>query len=412
MEPATRYPRPIIRWHGALLYPRWVALRSEPALSHQGSRRMSSLDGLRGVAAFVVLIRHSVMLIPSVSDESAGSQRKGLVWWFTYTPLHVLWAGPEAVVVFFVLSGFVLTRAADSRSFSWSRYYPSRLLRLYLPVLGALAFGAATIALIPRPALGNGAAWFSGQRFARVTTHGFLHELILIRGPGRIDPPLWSLRWEVLFSLLLPLAVYGATRRPRLALLSAAVLLALPLANTRLSSAQGGHYLLYLPMFGIGALMAHNHEALVAVGRRLSGATGAFVCAAGLALLILAWLARDQSNQAYRPAEIAGAALLVFTFGYWRNARTAGESPPLQWLGKRSFSLYLIHFPIVMAAAYSLGENSRFGGLIAVPVALAVAEIFYRVVERPSHRLSQHIKAAHLRRPASAGEPVVRLDAS
>jgi peptidoglycan/LPS O-acetylase OafA/YrhL len=367
---------------------------------------MSALDGLRGVAALVVLVRHSVMLIPSINDASLGSQRKDLAWWFTYTPLHVFWAGPEAVVVFFMLSGLVLTRSADSRSFSWSRYFPSRLLRLYLPVLGALAFGAATIALFPRSPLGNASQWVNGQQAVRVTTHGFGHQLMLVRGPGLLDPPLWSLRWEVIFSLLLPVAVYGLTRRLRAAVVIVAVLLVLPLASTQLWNAQAGRYLLYLPMFGIGALMAHNHDALLAVGHRLGRATGSLVCAAALVLLTLSWLARDQNGLAFKPAEIAGASLLVFTFGYWRSARTAGESRPLQWLGRRSFSLYLIHFPIVMAIAYSLGENSRFGPLIAVPVALAVAEVFYRVVERPSHRLAQHIKAVRLRPQVAMRESV------
>jgi peptidoglycan/LPS O-acetylase OafA/YrhL len=375
------------------------------------SRRISSLDGLRGIAALVVLIRHSVMLIPSVSDESHGSQRKGLTWWFTYTPLHTLWAGPEAVVVFFVLSGFVLTRSAGSRSFSWSRYYPSRLLRLYLPVLGALAFAAATIALVPRSPLRNASSWVDTQQSTHVTTHGFLHQLVLVRGPGLIDPPLWSLRWEVIFSLLLPLAVYGASRRLSVALGSVAVMLVLPLASTQLWSAEAGRYLLYLPMFGIGALMAHNNAPLVAVGHRLGRATGSLVCTAALILLTLSWLARDQTSLAYAPAEIAGAALLVFTFGYWRAARAAGDSRPLQWLGKRSFSLYLIHFPIVMATAYSLGQNSRFGLFIAVPVALAAAEVFYRAVERPSHLLAQRIRTIPLRSRFATGERVVGVDA-
>lgn len=358
------------------------------------SRRISSLDGLRGIAAFVVLIRHSVMLIPTVSDESQGSQREGLVWWFTYTPIHVLWAGPEAVVVFFVLSGFVLTRSADSRSFTWSRYYPSRLLRLYLPVLGALVVAAATIALVPRSPLKNASSWVDTQRSVRVTTHGFLHQLVLVRGPGLLDPPLWSLRWEVVFSLLLPVAVYGATRRPRVAVVTAAVLLVLPLTSTHLWNAGAGRYLLYLPIFGIGALMAHNDAALRSIGHRLGRATGSLVCGGALVLLTLSWLARDQTSLAYTPAEIAGAALLVFSFGYWRSAKTAGDSRLLQWLGKRSFSLYLIHFPIVMATAYALGQYSRFGIFIAVPLALAAAELFYRAVERPSHLFAQHLKAS------------------
>lgn len=117
------------------------------------SRRMASLDGLRGIAAVVVLLNHSFVLVPSVADAFNGTEKgHGVAWWFTYTPLHVVWAGSEAVMVFFVLSGFVLTRSCEAVYSSWRAYYPSRLLRLYLPVVAALLFAAAMVMLIPRVA--------------------------------------------------------------------------------------------------------------------------------------------------------------------------------------------------------------------------------------------------------------------
>ena len=97
-------------------------------------------------------------------------------------------------------------------------------------------------------------------------------------------------------------------------------------------------YLLYLPMFGIGALMAHQHERLSAAGLRLRGPTGFGVALAAIVLLMFSWTAQDQSRHAYRPALVVGAALLVFSFGYWDGGRSFGETRVLQWLGKRSFS--------------------------------------------------------------------------
>jgi peptidoglycan/LPS O-acetylase OafA/YrhL len=110
-------------------------------------------------------------------------------------------------------------------------------------------------------------------------------------------------------------------------------------------------------------------------------------------LLTLSWTAHAQSGAAYQPAQACGAALLVFSFGYWNRGRAAGESGALQWLGKRSFSLYLVHFPIVVGTAFLLESHSRFAFVIAIPLALVVADLFFRLVEGPSHRLSQAAKA-------------------
>jgi peptidoglycan/LPS O-acetylase OafA/YrhL len=72
---------------------------------------VSSLDGLRGVAASVVVVHH--LILASVAGlaiaYTAGPRSHGIDHLLTYTPLHVIWAGPQFVIVFFVLSGLVLS---------------------------------------------------------------------------------------------------------------------------------------------------------------------------------------------------------------------------------------------------------------------------------------------------------------
>ncbi len=73
----------------------------------------------------------------SAAQAAAWSPAWSLVWWLYRTPLRVLWAGPEAVLVFFVVSGFVLTLPlARSGRFEWLVHYARRALRPYLPVFG------------------------------------------------------------------------------------------------------------------------------------------------------------------------------------------------------------------------------------------------------------------------------------
>jgi peptidoglycan/LPS O-acetylase OafA/YrhL len=108
------------------------------------SSRIRCLDGLRGSAAVVVLLNHSMLLSATLAGAfiTYTDNRGAIPWVLTYTPLHLWWAGREAVIVFFVLSGYVLARSAYGRTFTWLAYYPSRLIRLYLPVVAAVLWSS------------------------------------------------------------------------------------------------------------------------------------------------------------------------------------------------------------------------------------------------------------------------------
>src|SRR5205814_1190229 len=102
--------------------------------------RARGLDGLRGLAALVVVVHHCLLTSPTLAraylpgHRALGPGAAAL----TYSPLHLFWAGSEAVIVFFVLSGFVLTLAVSGDRADWLRYYPRRMLRLYVPVVGSV----------------------------------------------------------------------------------------------------------------------------------------------------------------------------------------------------------------------------------------------------------------------------------
>src|SRR4051812_9751190 len=76
--------------------------------SQPRSRRIPELDALRGLAAVAVLLGHWMTVVPAWDDDTRHQPAKWLLNIFKYTPLRLLTAAPEAVLVFFVLSGFVL----------------------------------------------------------------------------------------------------------------------------------------------------------------------------------------------------------------------------------------------------------------------------------------------------------------
>ena len=353
--------------------------------------RLHSLDGLRGIAACVVLLDHCMLVVPAVIKEHLGQPARhgSLLWFVTSTPLSLYWAGTQAVVVFFVLSGFVLIRMSESTRFTWRSYYPSRLLRLYLPVLGALGFAEIAAAAVRRHRI-TGEPWL--DLWASPHLKEIPGDALLFRGSRALLPPLWSLKWEVLFSLLLPLAVYLSARSPRWGATQVAILLALTCLGTESAGRSG--YLLYLPMFGVGAIMGRNRDALRRAGSRLGTGRGWSLMLAAVILTSGAWTRHVAPATVARASEILGAAMLVFLCAYWQPFRRRAESRIGQWLGKRSFSLYLVHFPIVVTTAFLLGHDAAFTFLIAIPASLLAADVFFRAWEGPSHRLAQYVRKA------------------
>ncbi len=90
--------------------------------------------------------------------------------------------------------------------------------------------------------------------------------------------------------------------------------------------------------------------------------------------------------------EILAAVGILWMALYGPAARAFLERPLVQWPGVRSFSLYLVHEPIVVSIALLLGPKwVPLTVLIGVPLSLVATQLFYYSVERPSHRLSRHI---------------------
>jgi peptidoglycan/LPS O-acetylase OafA/YrhL len=180
---------------------------------------IKSLDGLRGIAIILVLLRHAVGPFYNSNDPDFT-----IAGWDPLIPLRNGWMGVD---LFFVLSGFLITqhllRSAGSQSFSqtFSRYFKKRMLRIvpaYYVVL--IAVSAGLLPLYPLPDDGL------GQEF-------ILNLLFLQDYSGsKIVVAFWSLGVEEKFYLLAPMLVLlllrirGAGRR----VLCLCILIAIPVA--------------------------------------------------------------------------------------------------------------------------------------------------------------------------------------
>jgi peptidoglycan/LPS O-acetylase OafA/YrhL len=360
--------------------------------------RLPSLIGLRGVGALTVVISHCINTSPGLVHPHLWS----VGWWFSYTPVNLLWDGDEAVLMFFVLSGFVLARPFTRReqSQSYLAYYPRRLLRLYPPLWGGLIFTFLLTLVESRHIIPAATYWVNNHSNFHPST---LQDAVLPRVGTTFDGPLWSLRWEIIFSLSLPAYILIARAFKRWGVARVMVVLGVLLlgaADVKVHSAQISDAILYLPMFGVGVIIAFYETDLVRW-------VGSFMGRSGwnrVALFVIVVLFGDFTDEispvkGHIPGVIVtlahglgvvAAALIILMVISWRPYAKALETRPIDWLGKRSFSLYLIHDSILITIVLWLGgtPNPFLVVALVLPTCLLGITLFYRVVEYPSHILS------------------------
>lgn len=317
-------------------------------------------------------------------------------------------AGPEllpggflGVDVFFAISGFVVTAALsqhrDERLGPFlAGFYKRRLTRIVPAALAVLALScAAWVLLIPRSWLGAEAERVAMFAFAGLANVALTTQADTYFSPRAEFSPFthtWSLGVEEQFYLVAPFLVFLALRSRRFAipLLGATSLASLALcAVWTQTDPMRAFYGIASRFWELAAgvlwylCVWHQRTAAGApLRRRAWGIAGALLL--GAAALF--------ANQRTAPfpwagAAIAGALLLIG----WPGARPRGvaavlSSAPLQWVGLRSYGLYLWHWPIFVIMRWTWGMESALAIASAIAASLLAAAASYRFVEQPLRR--------------------------
>jgi peptidoglycan/LPS O-acetylase OafA/YrhL len=376
--------------------------------------RLTSLDALRGVAAFLVLTFHSWKL--GLRPELTGWQWQLL----NYTPLNLFISGRPWVMLFFVLSGFVLALSLERAShIDYGGFVMRRLCRVYLPFVASLALSVLLYALIQPDHIWELSLWFNELAWTREPSALMLGQHLLmtgVEGEDTLNPVMWSLVYELRISLLFPLLFLAAYRWPRL-MLAVALVVSLAcawLAGCRTVACQPfrganvaesfwltGYFSLF---FVVGILLARWRQGLRDRLRRVPRPVTWLLALGAVYAMILPNVPRLAAHMPADAMYLAGSAAMValaVSGGIW--SRTL-ESPPFAWLGKISYSLYLTHNIVLLAVVHLL--FGRVGGstllVVVVAASLLAAAIAWRLVEAPAMRLAAWVSVGRRRQRASA----------
>ncbi|WP_404962304.1 acyltransferase family protein [Streptomyces sp. 147326] len=405
--------------------------------------RLGWLDALRGIAALIVALHHFDVLrmLPF----------GGMVW-------RNFDMGLFGVMLFFIVSGYIIPASLERRG-DVRGFWIGRIFRIYPALIAAFVL---SIMMLPAGD-GSVALLRTGDDLASLVANGLmLQDLLGVINGMNVT---WTLCYEMVFYFFVTaLFTRGLHRHSGpIAVALAGVALAIGTAvGTQLVSAEIGSprqlLLIVTPIVLVGL-------ACVLSGRRLMTGTGALLLAGvGLALVTLngrapafeTWMIfatmfagtvvyRAQHGQLARvPAllscgfvVVAGvlvgwlynhgealertwsagwkawsvaylAAWVLFGIGFLLRGRRFPK--PLTWLGAISFSVYLLHIPLLHTVAPLVGippqPSSTLGRFawtaIFLGVVLAVSYLMYRLVEMPMQRLGRRVqKAAERRWPRS-----------
>ena len=355
--------------------------------------RFQSLDVLRGLAALTVVFLHYLLIFPTF-DNLYGA-RASEFWILKWTPLKLLYAGHEAVIFFFVLSGFVLALPyfGAAAKPAMLAFWAKRIARIYPALwfalgLAWLATGALHASMHPE----------FGTTFKIFWNH--------FPGPGEIaanlvvvtpfdfvkyDPVVWTLTHEVRLSLVFPLLVMLIARGhgKRLVAWGCAAAFIVSFFADGVQSLQMTFF--YSTLFLFGALLAKNRDRAVAFTAGLPNWQRWSALIGALCLYTSRWwLFPTVALIHLQPIgdwEVGMAALVLISLAIgWPGMGSVLRARPLILLGRMSYSLYLLHAVVLLGAISLLYPRLPIWAVMSVslPATLVISYGSYLWIERPT----------------------------
>jgi peptidoglycan/LPS O-acetylase OafA/YrhL len=334
---------------------------------------------------------------------------------FSYPPLKFLIAGHGAVIVFFLLSGFVLALPQiRGKKTGYATYLVKRICRIYLPYLVALAFAVAGCWIFH--GLTAYGYWFHFTWHKAPSWRLVLDHVLFIGDydVAAYNTAFWSLVQEMRISLIFPFVCAGVLRRRRAVGVIGAILLSviaglvehfthIPQMVVQTVS--------YLGIFILGITAARSRGEMVAWLEKTSvtkswmfflGSVFFFFYASSVSAAL-----RTGDTGTDILTAVSGMGLIFYSLGDRRvSALLLGRVP--RFFGRISYSLYLLHGTVLFLLVYmTYGRLPLMAILVPYLVITTVlATAMYQVVEVRSINLGHAIAGRLTRERESLAKPV------
>jgi peptidoglycan/LPS O-acetylase OafA/YrhL len=383
--------------------------------------RSTYLDVIRGLACLQVLMLHlAEAFFPLFATDTIHDHTLG--GYVHASPLYLIYDGYTGVFVFFLLSGYVLT-PSFSKDYQPARQFAARWVRLLIP-----AFMACLLSLLIKWLVFDlnptvRASEISGSVFLKdwwrpdLTLANLLHDSFLnalFMGYAETSAlfsdaylqsietsfvaPLWTLSVEMHGSILL-LGLISLRKHSRLLYMLGLIVACVLFIRT--------YYILFIigHLINVKTQNAQHHQStssailFLVTGMTLcfTGETSTLgflenVCQAGLPLSL------DCSGHIQK---MIGAILMFYGLLHHKGLKDLLQGRILEQLGRYSFSIYLVHFPILCgigsavviltAPLYGASTSLVIGALVTLATTFAIAPAFHHI-DRLAMRVSSYLR--------------------
>lgn len=348
-------------------------------------RYITGLDGIRAIAVIMVLAYH--------------------------LKLALFKSGFLGVTVFFVLSGYLITgilisEVEEEGTIDLKNFWLRRIRRLVPAVMSMAVVIIFVSTVVNRVIFTKGCKDFLASVLGFNNWWQIFNKVSYFEAAGVPSPftHCWSLAIETQFYLIYPLILLGIYKlaksrgegRAKRGLLFAGVTLLLALISVILmivlfdpqQDASRVYYGTDTRAFSLlfGALLAILWDYRM-VPRRLSASVNMVLGSVSFAVLLVMTIAiNGSSNFWYRGGQFFGTILTVLMV-YAVSGRKTWLSrflsnPVLKWIGDRSYSIYLWHYPIILLISKGI-KASWWITLIEIVLSVVLAELSYRFIETP-----------------------------
>jgi len=348
-------------------------------------RYITGLDGIRAIAVIMVLAYH--------------------------LKLALFKSGFLGVTVFFVLSGYLITgilisEVEEEGTIDLKNFWLRRIRRLVPAVMSMAVVIMFVSTVVNRVIFTKGCKDFLASVLGFNNWWQIFNKVSYFEAAGVPSPftHCWSLAIETQFYLIYPLILLGIYKlvksrgegRAKRGLLFAGVTLLLALISVILmivlfdpqQDASRVYYGTDTRAFSLlfGALLAILWEYRM-VPRRLSASVNMVLGSVSFAVLLVMTIAiNGSSNFWYRGGQFVGTILTVLVIYAVSGRKTLLSRllshPVLKWIGDRSYSIYLWHYPIILLISKGI-KASWWITLIELVLSVVLAELSYRFIETP-----------------------------
>lgn len=363
--------------------------------------RIFYLDGLRGLAAFMVLLAHLMISVyPAVVTFLPREMHAPFEVTVGLSPFAVLWTGNFGVCIFFVLSGYVLSDFCQRTTLSFPAQLARRYCRLAFPMLltstlawALLHAGLYNNLIVSKEITHSGwlGAWYNfDPQVLKMLRESLVNAFV--RAHAKYNCNLWSMHYELIGSAYV-FALFTLLKNRYLRSLALTWFMAVNYQGYYLLFAWGVLLYDFQPEINLGLQRLLPFKALrriyVLVGLLMALYLGGVPdVQPGMTAPWHAWLSKTLSVLQWH---MLGSMLLVMLLLQSIVMQKALGSSLGRFLGKISFVLYLIQVPIICTVTawtlyFTRGlpyyQMALIASLTTIVVVVFLSNLLYRYVDQ------------------------------